>query len=152
MQQESDDNRIWLWRPPKDGYVGRRGLRPKEAIEKVTGRAVYTNDVYLPGMLYAKVYHSPYAHARIKKMDSSQAEALLGVWAVIRYDDPDIDFSDTHKSMRGYMWFWWNDSVLPGVADYYGARVGALVVAESEEICDEALRWTRKLRPNLKLP
>jgi CO/xanthine dehydrogenase Mo-binding subunit len=140
MQQESDDNRIWLWRPPKDGYVGRRGLRPKEAIEKVTGRAVYTNDVYLPGMLYAKVYHSPYAHARIKKMDSSQAEALLGVWAVIRYDDPDIDFSDTHKSMRGYMWFWWNDSVLPGVADYYGARVGALVVAESEEICDEALR------------
>jgi len=47
--------------------------------EKVTGRAVFTNDVYLPGMLYVKMSIS-YAHARIKKMDSSQAEALPGVW------------------------------------------------------------------------
>ena len=139
--EETMEVKPWLLRPPvKDGYIGRRGLRPKEAPEKVTGRAIYTNDVYLPGMLYVKIYHSPYAHARIKKMDSSKAEALPGVWAVIRYDDPDIDFSDPYKAMKGKMWFWWNDSILPAVADYQGARVGAMVIAESEEVCDQALK------------
>ena len=39
-------------------------------------------------------------------MDSSKAEALPGVWAVIRYDDPDIDFSDPYKPMLGHTWFW----------------------------------------------
>jgi hypothetical protein len=52
---EHAENKPWLWRPPKDGYIGKRGLRPKEALDKVTGKAVYTSDVYLPGMLYAKV-------------------------------------------------------------------------------------------------
>lgn len=143
MAEEPILNRPWLWRPPKgtDGYIGKRGLRPKEAPEKVTGKAVYTNDIYLPGILYAKVYRSPYTHARIKSLDSSKAEALPGVWAVIRYDDPDIDLRDPYKtSMRGQMWFWWRDSILPDIADFYGARVGALVVAESQEICDQALK------------
>ena len=103
MAEESVENKPWLWRPPEGGYIGRRGLRPKEAPEKVTGRAVYTNDIYLPGMLYVKVYRSPYAHARIKSMDSSKAEALPGVWAVIRYDDPDIDFSDPYKPALGHV-------------------------------------------------
>ncbi len=140
MPEGAKENRIWLWRPPEGGYIGRRGLRPKEASEKVTGRAMYTNDVYLPGMLYVKVYRSPYAHARIKKMDSSKAEALPGVWAVIRYDDPELDLSDPFKPRRGLFWFYWQDSILPDTADAQGVRVGALVVAESEEICDEALR------------
>lgn len=129
----------WLWRPPKDGYIGRRGLRPKEASEKVSGRAVYTNDVYLPGMLYAKVYRSPYAHARIKSMDSSKAEVLPGVWAVIRYDDQDVDLKE-HFLLQGLTWFWWRDLILPDTADSYGIRVGAMVVADSEEICDHALK------------
>jgi len=138
MLEGAEENRIWLWRPPEGGYIGRRGLRPKEASEKVTGRAMNTNDVYLPGMLYVKVYRSPYAHARIKKMDSSKAEALPGVWAVIRYDDPELDLSDPFKPRRGLFWFYWRDSILPDTADAQGVRVGALVVAESEEICDEA--------------
>ena len=138
---ETTEIKPWLLRPPvKDGYIGRRGLRPKEAPSKVTGRAVYTNDIYLPGMLYAKAFLSPYAHARIKKMDSSKAEALPGVWAVIRYDDPDIDFSDPYKRQLGWTWMWWRDSILPDTADFYGVRMGALVVAESEEICDAALK------------
>ena len=135
-----EKNALWLWRPPEGGYIGRRGLRPKEAPEKVTGRALYTNDVYLPGMLYVKAFRSPYAHARIKKMDSSKAEALPGVWAVIRYDDPDIDLSDPYQPVLGFMWFWYQDSILPDTADYHGVRIGALVVAESEEICDQALK------------
>ncbi len=138
MKEELEENKPWLWRPPKDGYIGRHGLRPKEAQEKVTGKAVYTSDVYLPGMLYAKAYRSPYAHARIKGMDSSKAEALPGVWTVIRYDDTDIDLHDYFPKEMG--WFWWRDSILPDTADFYGVRLGAVVVAESEEICDQALK------------
>jgi CO/xanthine dehydrogenase Mo-binding subunit len=140
MAEEFAKDKPWLWRPPKgsDGYIGRRGLRPKEAPEKVTGRAIYTNDIYLPGMLYAKVYRSPYAHARIKSMDSSKAEALPGVWAVIRYDDADIDLHDYFP--KEMAWWWWRDSILPDTADFYGVRLGALVIAESEEICDQALK------------
>jgi CO/xanthine dehydrogenase Mo-binding subunit len=140
VAERTSENRLWLWRPPEGSYIGKRNLRPKEASEKVTGRAVYTNDIYLPGMLYVKVYLSPYAHARIKKMDSSKAEALPGVWSVVRYDDPDADLSDPFKPRRGIFWFWWRDSILPDTADSQGSRVGAMVIAESEEICDEALR------------
>jgi xanthine dehydrogenase molybdenum-binding subunit len=138
-KKELKENRLWLWRPPEGGYIGRRGLRPKEAPEKVAGRAVYANDVYLPGMLYVKVFRSPHAHARIKRMDTSKVEALPGVWAVIRYDDPDIDLNDPYQPVLGFMWFWHRDSILPDTADYYGVRLGALVVAETEEICDQAL-------------
>jgi CO/xanthine dehydrogenase Mo-binding subunit len=139
-REESTKNRLWLWRPPEHGYIGRRGLRPKEAPEKVTGRAVYTNDVYLPGMLYVKIFRSPYAHAKIRKMDTSKAEVLPGVWAVIRYDDPDIDLNDPYQPVLGFMWFWHRNSILPDTADYHGVRLGALVVAESEEVCDHALK------------
>jgi CO/xanthine dehydrogenase Mo-binding subunit len=139
--QGQEENRPWMLRPPrKDGYIGRRGLRPKEAPEKITGRAIYTNDVYLPGMLYVKIFRSPYAHARIKKMDSSKAEALPGVWAVIRYDDKEADFYDPYKPMLGFTWFWYRDSILPDTADFFGVRLGAMVIAESEEICDQALK------------
>jgi CO/xanthine dehydrogenase Mo-binding subunit len=143
VPEEDAENKPWLWRPPEGGYIGRRGLRPKEAAEKITGRAAYTRDVDLPGMLYLKVYRSPYAHARIKRMDTSQAEALPGVWAVIRYDDPDVDLSDPYKfraTKPGMPWFWWRDSILPDTADSFGIRVGAMVVADSEEICDQALK------------
>jgi xanthine dehydrogenase molybdenum-binding subunit len=135
---EHAENKPWLWRPPVDGYIGRRGLRPKEALDKITGKAVYTSDLYLPGMLYAKVYRSPYAHARIVSMDSSKAENLPGVCAVIRYDDPDIDLHDYFPREIG--WYWWRDSILPDTADFFGVRVGAVVVAESEETCDLALK------------
>ncbi len=134
---EHAENKPWLWRPPKDGYIGKRGLRPKEALDKVTGKAVYTSDVYLPGMLYAKVYRSPYAHARIISMDSSKAEALPGVQAVIRYDDPDIDLHDYFPREIG--WYWWRDTILPDTADFFGVRVGAIVVADSEETATRPL-------------
>jgi len=41
--KEFAENALWLWRPPEGGYIGRSGLRPKEALEKVTGRAVYVH-------------------------------------------------------------------------------------------------------------
>ncbi|MHB1405709.1 MAG: xanthine dehydrogenase family protein molybdopterin-binding subunit [Desulfitobacteriaceae bacterium] len=55
----------------------------QEAQEKVTGRALYVHDMELPGMLYAKMLHSPYAHAEILAIDVAQAKALPGVKAVL---------------------------------------------------------------------
>lgn len=58
-----------------------------EALEKVTGRATYVHDMEVPGMLYAKSLHSPYARARIVSIDTSEAEALPGVKAVLTGED-----------------------------------------------------------------
>jgi len=57
------------------------------AVNKVTGKAVYTGDLILPGMLYGKILRSPYAHARILNIDTSKAEKLPGVKAIITYKD-----------------------------------------------------------------
>src|SRR5213076_1879860 len=54
-----------------------------DAIERATGKAAYTADIQLPGMLYARVLRSPHAHARILKIDTSKAAALPGVKAII---------------------------------------------------------------------
>ena len=55
--------------------------------EKVTGKALYTVDVVLPNMAHGKILRSPYAHARITRVDASKAEKLPGVFAVITRDD-----------------------------------------------------------------
>ena len=54
-----------------------------EAAEKVTGAAIYASDMIMPGMLYAKVKVSPHARAKILSIDTSKAEALPGVRAVL---------------------------------------------------------------------
>jgi len=58
-----------------------------DAEAKVTGRALYTDDIYIPGMLYGKIKRSPYAHAKILSIDTSKAEALPGVKCVITGKD-----------------------------------------------------------------
>ncbi|GMV41604.1 MAG: carbon-monoxide dehydrogenase large subunit [Myxococcales bacterium] len=64
------------------GVVGRR-VPKVGALDRCTGRAVYTDDMVLPGMLHGKILRSPHAHARIRSIDSSAALALPGVRAVI---------------------------------------------------------------------
>jgi CO/xanthine dehydrogenase Mo-binding subunit len=116
MAEAFNEKKPWLWRPPKGkyGYIGRRGLHPKEAPEKVTGKQSTPTMSIFRGMLYAKVYRSPHAHARIKSLDSSKAEALPGVWSVIRYDNTEANLRDTFKEMQpGAPWFWWRESLLP---------------------------------------
>jgi CO/xanthine dehydrogenase Mo-binding subunit len=66
--------------------IGRAEPR-SDGGEKVTGKAVYTVDVDLPGMAHAKVLRSPYPHARIVRVDSSKAERFPGVYAVITKED-----------------------------------------------------------------
>ncbi len=72
-------------------FVGQNVARV-DGIEKVTGRAKFTGDLKVRGMLYGKILRSPYPHARIVNIDASQAEALPGVVAVLTAADiGDID-------------------------------------------------------------
>ena len=64
-----------------------------DAYERVTGRATYTRDMQLPGMLYARVLRSPHPHARIRSIDTSAAEALPGVRAVITHETHRLIYS-----------------------------------------------------------
>ncbi|MEJ2724301.1 MAG: xanthine dehydrogenase family protein molybdopterin-binding subunit [Deltaproteobacteria bacterium] len=71
-------------------YVGKSIPRAIET-NKVTGQAVYMNDLKRPGMLYGKILYSRYAHARIKGIDTSKAKKLQGVRAVLTgHDIPDV--------------------------------------------------------------
>ena len=62
--------------------VGTRPLRP-DGVDKVTGRAQFGADLHLPNMLVGKVLRSPHAHARILSIDTSKAEAMPEVKAVV---------------------------------------------------------------------
>src|ERR1700732_2502077 len=58
-----------------------------DAVERVTGKATYSCDVHLTGMLYARVLRSPHAHARIRQIDVSKALALPGVKSVLTHEN-----------------------------------------------------------------
>ena len=62
--------------------VGTRPIR-HDGVDKVIGAAKYGADIQLSGMLHGKVLRSPYAHARIRSIDTSKAEAISGVTAVV---------------------------------------------------------------------
>src|SRR5215475_2271779 len=58
-----------------------------DGVEKVTGRAIYTSDVQLPGMAHARILRSPVAHAKLVKVDALQAREMPGVIATLTRDD-----------------------------------------------------------------
>ncbi len=99
-----------------------------DAREIVTGKAKYIDDIKIPGMLYGKVLRSPYPHANIKKIDTSRAERLSGVRAVLTYKNAPQWRSGTppHKLL------------LDKKVRFAGDAV-ALVAAERDEIAIEAL-------------
>lgn len=71
-----------------NGYkvIGKRPIR-HDGIDKVTGRARYAADNVQAGMLYGNILRSPHAHARILSIDTSKAEAVEGVRAVVTAAD-----------------------------------------------------------------
>ena len=71
--------------------VGQRVERP-DGIEKVTGKALYGADMTAPGMLFGRILRSPHAHAKIVSSDTSRAEAMPGVHAVITGADLPIKY------------------------------------------------------------
>ena len=66
--------------------VGTRPVR-HDGADKVTGRALYGADFDTAGLLHGKILRSPHAHAKIKDIDTSKAEALPGVLAAVTFDD-----------------------------------------------------------------
>lgn len=72
---------------PSSGTVGKR-IPLVDAMKKTTGEGLYTDDIKLPGMLIGKILRSPYAHARVKHIDTSKAEAVEGVHVVLTGDEP----------------------------------------------------------------
>ncbi len=117
--------------------VGKRIVKV-DAEKLVRGKPVYTDDFRLPGMLYAKLVTSPHAHARIMSIDTSKAEALPGVHAVLTYKDvPRVVFSSAGQSHPTPSP---RDNVsLDNKVRFVGDRV-AVVAAETEEIAEEAAR------------
>ncbi|MBK5099612.1 MAG: 4-hydroxybenzoyl-CoA reductase, partial [Desulfobacteraceae bacterium] len=71
-------------------FVGTEVPRP-DAPDKVAGKAIYIHDLVRPGMLYGKIKFSDHAHAKIVNIDTSRAEKLPGVRAIITgYNTPEI--------------------------------------------------------------
>src|SRR6202047_2405072 len=68
------------------GQIG-RSLPRLEAREKVTGRAEYTHNLRLPGMLFGRIFRSTVAHGRIRSIDTSAAKAVPGVYRVVTSED-----------------------------------------------------------------
>ncbi|MBW1820000.1 MAG: molybdopterin-dependent oxidoreductase, partial [Deltaproteobacteria bacterium] len=74
------------------GYVG-KGIPKLDAVDKVTGRSIYVQDLKVPGMLCGKILRSKHPHARIVRIDTTKAKSLLGVRSVITANDtPEIRF------------------------------------------------------------
>lgn len=74
----------------KNQYVSKSHTRV-DAVDKVTGKAKYTADIKLPGMLYGRILRSAYPRARIKRIDATKAAAIPGVKTVVLPgDDPNI--------------------------------------------------------------
>jgi len=115
--------------------------KPKEkvdAVKLVQGKPAFTADYERRDMLFAKVLHSPHAHARILSIDTEKARDMPGVQSVLTYQDlPRVPYSTAGQS-----------DPIPGPLDCYsldnkvrfvGDRV-AFVAAESEEIAEKALK------------
>ncbi len=121
-------------------YVGKNVPR-NDGYDKVTGRAVYTSDVTMPRMLYAKVLRSPYAHARVVSIDTSQAEAMPGVKAVATFENTTNKLFNTSATMvttnpgsepvR-------DQTIFTGEPKYIGDEIAA-VAAETEAQAEAAL-------------
>jgi len=125
---------------PENKWIGKRTIRP-DGADKVTGRAAYAADTNMPGMIWGKVLRSPHAHARIKKIDTSKAEALPGVKAVITSQDI-VDFPiDKGPVMLGIQDMRWmcRNVMARDKALFHGHPVAA-VAATTERIAAEALK------------
>ncbi len=120
--------------------IGTRPIR-HDGVDKVTGRAQYGADISLAGLLHGKVLRSPHAHARIKSIDTSAAEALPGVKAVVTAKDfPEIGpgmaamgelpINPQHLSLNCIA----RNKVL------YDGHVVAAVAATSPHIAEEAVK------------
>lgn len=104
------------------------------AREKVLGRALYSGDLKMAGMLHAKVLRSPHAHARIVRVDTDAARALPGVYAVLTGNDTPTRMTGIHHKEHRIL--------ATHKVRFIGEEVVA-VVAGDEEIARDALDLVR---------
>jgi xanthine dehydrogenase YagR molybdenum-binding subunit len=115
-----------VWKAGTRLKVIGKGQPRIDGPERVTGRAKYTYDVQLPGMLYARVLRSPHPHARIRHLDITRAAAFPGVRAIIsRANTPDITLN--------------GERIFNDVLRFAGDEVAALA-ADDDYIAGDALR------------
>jgi len=120
--------------------VGTRPVRP-DGADKVTGKANYSADINLPGMLFGKVLRSPHAHARIKRLDTSKAEALPGVRAVITSADLKAPPGRASELAEGAMvnYKFLSNNVMAVDKVLYKGHALAAVAAASPHLAEQAL-------------
>ncbi|MCO6418783.1 xanthine dehydrogenase family protein molybdopterin-binding subunit [Siccirubricoccus sp. KC 17139] len=124
--------------PTENKWIGARTVRP-DGADKVTGRAAYAADTTMPGMIWGKVLRSPHAHAIIKSIDTSKAEALPGVKAVVTAKDI-VDFPVDKSVMLGIQDMRWmcRNVMAREKALFHGhpiAAVAATTEATAAEAC-----------------
>jgi len=112
-------------------YIGTRPNRP-DGLDKVTGRAKYGADFNAPNMLHAAVLRSPHAHARIVKIDTSKAEALSGVKALVTR----ADFPTGLKGEDFYL----QENTIAGDRALYDGHAVAAVAATSALVAKDAIK------------
>lgn len=125
---------------PQYKVIGSRPPRP-DGVDKVTGRAVYGNDTQLPGMLYGCILRSPHAHARIRGIDTSRAEALPGVRAVVTAADlPSLEdkFEEMGEGGTANMRYSSNNILADDKALYDGHAVAAVAAVDLSTAEDAA--------------
>ena len=115
--------------------VGGRPIR-HDGTDKVTGRAQYGADIQLTGLLYGKILRSPHSHARIKKIDTSRAEAAPGVRAVVTSADlpqPSGRMVDLGEGAMANPKFLSNNCLAAEKALYKGHAVAAVAATTAHE-------------------
>ena len=124
---------------PETKWIGKRIPRP-DGVDKVTGRAGFGADLMLPGMLETKILRSPHAHARIRAIDTSKAEALKGVMAVITAADLPEAAAETVDAGEAQVQFQdLSNNVLAHGKVLYDGHAVAAVAATSAAIAEAAL-------------
>ena len=120
--------------------VGTRPIR-HDGNDKVTGRARYSADMTLPRMLVGKVLRSPHAHAKINSIDTSKAEALSGVLAIVTSADfaqPGGKITDLGEgAMANPKWI--SNNVMAAEKALYKGHAVAAVAAINNEIAEQAV-------------
>ncbi len=116
--------------------VGKPNLPGRLSWAMAAGVAQFGSDYTAPGMLHAKFLRSPYANVRIESIDTDRAKKIPGVVDILTWEDEDIrNLLESGEMMAGAL-----KPILTNTVDQEGGEVGAIVVAENEDICDEALR------------
>ena len=122
--------------------VGTRPVR-HDGADKVTGRALYGGDFSAAGLLQGKILRSPHAHAKIKSIDTSKAEALPGVKAVVTSADfPAIANADQtfERVEEGSVKLkWLRDNILASDKVLYAGHAIAAVAAVNPHVAEEAV-------------